>query len=90
MRDLADETGWGGRVAIGHGNKYSCLPAQELEALGKRLAKSGVAVAVLPTTDLVFTKPGAILEHNVIRGITRTPIRSSRRERTARSRPTTF
>jgi len=65
--DLADEMGWGGRVAIGHGNKYSCLPTKELEALGRRLAKSGVAVAVLPTTDL-FTS-GRHLEHSVIRGI---------------------
>jgi cytosine deaminase len=42
--DLADQMGWGGRVAIGHGNKYSCLPLAELEALGRRLAASGVAV----------------------------------------------
>lgn len=65
--DLADEIGWGGRVAIGHGNKYSCLPQAELEALGKRLAASGVAVTVLPTTDL-FTS-GRHLEHSVIRGV---------------------
>ncbi|HSC94478.1 MAG TPA: amidohydrolase family protein [Burkholderiales bacterium] len=65
--DLADEIGWGGRVAIGHGNKYSCLPPAELAALGKRLAASGVAVAVLPATDM-FTS-GRHLEHSVIRGV---------------------
>lgn len=65
--DLADRIGWGGRVAIGHGNKYSCLPQAELEALGKRLARSGVAVSVLPSTDL-FTS-GRHLEHSVIRGV---------------------
>jgi len=65
--DLADRTGWGGRVAIGHGNKYSCLPAAELEALGRRLAASGVAVTVLPATDM-FTS-GRHLEHSVIRGV---------------------
>lgn len=65
--DLADEIGWGGRVAIGHGNKYSCLPPAELAALGRRLADSGVAVAVLPATDL-FTS-GRHLEHSVIRGV---------------------
>jgi len=65
--DLADQIGWGGRVAIGHGNKYSCLPAAELEALGRRLADSGVAVTVLPATDL-FTS-GRHLEHSVIRGV---------------------
>jgi len=50
--DLTDRIGWGGRVAIGHGNKYSCLPQTELAALGKRLAESGVAVSVLPLTDM--------------------------------------
>ena len=65
--DLAEQIGWGGRVAIGHGNKYSCLPAAELEALGRRLADSGVAVTVLPATDM-FTS-GRHLEHSVIRGV---------------------
>jgi cytosine deaminase len=65
--DLADEIGWGGRVAIGHGSKYSCLPPAELAALGKRLAASGVALAVLPATDMFTT--GRHLEHSVIRGV---------------------
>jgi cytosine/creatinine deaminase len=65
--DLADRMGWGGRVAIGHGNKYSCLTQSELEALGKRLAASGVAVSVLPTTDM-FTS-GRHQEHSVMRGV---------------------
>jgi cytosine/creatinine deaminase len=65
--DLTDQIGWGGRVAIGHGNKYSCLPPAELEALGRRLADSGVAVAVLPATDLYTS--GRHLDYNVIRGV---------------------
>ena len=65
--DLADRLGWGGRVAIGHGNRYSCLPESELAALGKRLAGSGVAVSVLPATDL-FTS-GRHQEHSVMRGV---------------------
>jgi cytosine/creatinine deaminase len=65
--DLTDQIGWGGRVAIGHGNKYSCLPPAELKSLGQRLAASGVAVTALPTTDL-FTS-GRHLEHSVIRGV---------------------
>ncbi len=65
--DLTDRIGWKGRVAIGHGNKYSSLPPAELQALGRRLADSGVAVAVLPATDL-FTS-GRHLEHSVIRGV---------------------
>ena len=65
--ELTDQIGWGGRVAIGHGNKYSCLPSAELEALGRRLADSGVAVSVLPATDLYTS--GRHLEHSVIRGV---------------------
>ena len=65
--DLADRMGWGGRVAIGHGNKYSCLTDAELAKVGKRLAQSGVAVSVLPTTDL-FTS-GRHQEHSVMRGV---------------------
>jgi cytosine deaminase len=65
--DLADRIGWGGRVAIGHGNKYSCLPDAEVAALGKRMAGSGVALAVLPATDM-FTQ-GRHQEHSVMRGV---------------------
>lgn len=65
--DLTDKIGWGGRVAIGHGSKYSCLPEAELAALGKRLAEAGVAVAVLPATDLFNN--GRHLDHNIIRGV---------------------
>jgi cytosine deaminase len=65
--DLTERMGWGGRVAIGHGNKYSCLTESELEKLGRRLADSGVAVSVLPATDL-FTS-GRHMEHSVLRGI---------------------
>jgi cytosine deaminase len=65
--DLTDRMGWGGRVAIGHGNKYSCLTDAELKKVGRRLADAGVAVSVLPATDL-FTS-GRHMEHSVMRGI---------------------
>jgi cytosine/creatinine deaminase len=65
--DLADRIGWGGRVAIGHGNKYSCMTDAEVEKLGLRLAGAGVAVSVLPATDL-FTS-GRHQEHSVMRGV---------------------
>ena len=65
--DLTDRLGWAGRVAIGHGNKYSCLPLEELDALGRRMADSGVAVTVLPATDLFNT--GLHMEHSVMRGV---------------------
>jgi cytosine deaminase len=65
--DLTDHIGWGGRVAIGHGNKYSCMTDSQVAALGKRLAEAGVAVSVLPATDL-FTS-GRHQEHSVMRGV---------------------
>jgi cytosine deaminase len=65
--DLTDRMGWGGRVALGHGNKYSCLPDAEVQKLGKRLAGSGVAISVLPATDM-FTS-GRHQEHSVMRGV---------------------
>lgn len=65
--ELTQEYGWGGRVAVGHGTKYSCLPPSQLQALGARLADTGVAVTVLPATDLFVM--GRHLDHNVIRGV---------------------
>jgi cytosine deaminase len=65
--DLTDRMGWGGRVAIGHGNKYASLNDAEVQALGKRLAQSGVAVSALPATDL-FTS-GRHQEHSIMRGV---------------------
>lgn len=65
--DLAEKFGWGGRVAVGHGAKYSMLPIDTLKDLGKRLADTGVAVTVLPATDLFVM--GREREHSVIRGV---------------------
>ncbi|HEX2826984.1 MAG TPA: amidohydrolase family protein [Burkholderiales bacterium] len=65
--DLADRNGWNGRVAIGHGNKYSVLGDEDLAKVGKRLAGASVAVSVLPATDL-FTS-GRHQEHSVMRGL---------------------
>ncbi len=65
--DLTDKFGWGGRVAIGHGTKYSLLPPAALRALGQRLANAGVAVTVLPATDLFVM--GRHQDHGVMRGV---------------------
>ncbi len=65
--DLTEQFGWGGRVAVGHGTKYSCLPPDQLQDLGARLADVGVAVTVLPATDLFVM--GRHLDHSVIRGV---------------------
>jgi hypothetical protein len=47
-----EQLGWQGRVAFGHGSKFSCLPVTEQTAIGQRLGASGVSLAVLPATDL--------------------------------------
>jgi cytosine deaminase len=65
--DLAEEFGWGGRVAVGHGTKYASLPPSRLRELGKRLSDAGVAVSVLPATDLFVM--GRHQEHSVMRGV---------------------
>ena len=67
VMELTDKIGWGGRVAIGHGSKYSCLPPAELASLGRRMAGSGVALAVLPATDLYNV--ARHMEHSVIRAV---------------------
>lgn len=64
---LAEETGWSGRVAIGHVTKLSAVPEARLMELGKRLAQAGVAVTALPSTDLFLI--GREFDHNVPRGV---------------------
>lgn len=64
---LADATGWGGRVAVGHATKLSALPGTELEAFARRMAASGVAVTALPATDLFLI--GRNYDGNVPRGV---------------------
>lgn len=59
---------WQGRVAIGHVTKLSALPPEELAAAARLLAESGVALTVLPATDLYLT--GRNVSHNVPRGLT--------------------
>jgi cytosine/creatinine deaminase len=59
--------GWGGRVAIGHVTKLSALPPDAFAASAKRLAEAGVAVTVLPSTDLYLMGRGH--DHNVPRGV---------------------
>ena len=66
--DLTEQFGWGGRVAVGHGTKYSCLPTGRLAELGRRMADVGVTLTVLPATDLFIM--GRQRDHNVIRGVT--------------------
>lgn len=47
--------GWGGRVAIGHVTKLSMVPPDVLATIGRKLADAGIALTVLPATDLYLT-----------------------------------
>lgn len=61
--------GWGGRVAAGHMTKLSAMRLPEQQAWARRLADAGVAITVIPSTDLFLM--GRDADHNVPRGVTR-------------------
>jgi cytosine deaminase len=67
VRELTDKYRRGGRVVVGHMAKLSLLPPDQLAALARRLADSGIAVTVLPTTDLFLM--GRDQDHNIRRGV---------------------
>src|ERR1700731_3667820 len=50
--ELTEEYRRGGRVVVGHMAKLSTMPPGELAVLARRLADIGIAVTVLPATDL--------------------------------------
>lgn len=63
-----EEYGYGGRVAIGHVTKLSAAPPALFDKAARRLADAGVALTVLPSTDLYLM--GRHMDHNVMRGVT--------------------
>lgn len=65
--ELTEEFRMGGRVAIGHATKLSTMPPAQQKAIARRLADVGVAVTVLPATDLFLM--GRDQDHNVRRGL---------------------
>ncbi len=62
-----EEFGWGGRVAVGHVTQMSLVPPARFAALAATLAGAGVAVTVLPATDLYLM--GRTHNHSVPRGV---------------------
>ena len=64
----AERRNYQGRVAIGHATKLSALPPAEFDAAAAKLARAGVAVTVLPATDLYLM--GRDATHNAPRGLT--------------------
>src|SRR2546423_5978064 len=59
---------YGGRVAIGHVTKLSGAPPALFDKCAKRMADAGVALTVLPSTDLYLM--GRHMDHKVMRGVT--------------------
>ena len=62
-----EEYGYGGRVTVGHMTQLSTVDVAEFERITRRLADAGVAVTVLPSTDLYLM--GRHQDHNVLRGV---------------------
>jgi cytosine deaminase len=65
--DLTEQYGWGGRVAVGHVTKLSVMPPAEFDRVAKRLAGAGVALTVLPATDLYLG--GRDRDHRIERSV---------------------
>ncbi len=65
--EMTERFGWGGRVAIGHATQLSMLAPGRAVEVGRRLAGAGVAVTILPSTDLYLM--GRNATHAVPRGV---------------------
>jgi cytosine deaminase len=65
--ELTEKYGWGGRVAVGHVTKMSVMPPPEFDRVAKRMADVGVALTVLPSTDLYLG--GREKDHRVERSV---------------------
>lgn len=65
--EATERSGWGGRVAVGHVTKLSAMPPERVADYGRRLAATGVAVTMLPATDLFLM--GRAADRNIPRGV---------------------
>ena len=66
--DATERHDYGGRVTVGHVTRLSTVPPTRFEAIARRLADVGVAVTVLPSTDLYLC--GRQQDHSIQRGVT--------------------
>lgn len=64
-----EEHKYGGRVTIGHVTKATALPHAEFDRMARRLAEAGVALTVLPATDLYLMGRNQTHDHNQPRGV---------------------
>jgi cytosine deaminase len=67
--ELTQRHRYGGRVAVGHVTKLTFLPPERLDAIARKAAASGVALTVLPGTDLYLMGRDRSHDHN--RGVVR-------------------
>jgi len=67
VRRLTQKYKRGGRVVVGHMAKLSLLPPDRVVPLARDLASAGIAVTVLPATDLFLM--GRDQDHSVRRGV---------------------
>jgi cytosine deaminase len=65
--EMTEQYRRGGRVVVGHMAKLSTMPPKDVAALARRLADIGIAVTVLPATDLYLM--GRDQDCNVRRGV---------------------
>ena len=66
--ELTERYRYGGRVTIGHVTKLSGAAPDRFDEAARRMAGAGVALTVLPSTDLYLM--GRHMTHNVMRGVT--------------------
>lgn len=59
--------GYARRVTIGHVTNLSCLEPTDRSTIGRRIAEAGIALTVLPATDLFLMGRGEVA--NIPRGI---------------------
>ena len=67
VRDLTEKYKRGGRVVVGHMAKLSLMPPGDVARIARGLAGAGIAVTVLPATDLFLM--GRDQDHGVRRGV---------------------
>jgi cytosine deaminase len=67
VAELTEQYGLGGRVAVGHATKLSTLPPDRQREIARRLGDVGVAVTILPATDLFLM--GRDQDYDVRRGL---------------------
>ena len=63
----AEDFGYGGRVTVGHVTKLSMLEPEAFAAAAMRLKSAGVALTILPSTDLYLM--GRPRQYDIVRGV---------------------